>query len=162
MKKLFVYLIVAIVVYSAMCEMSYGLSEYGYRDAKIVWLKGKVQVKKADSKKWIDAQKGMILKEEDMLKTSSKSAVKVIFDEQGSFEGNEFDGFNMESSTTITLSKLTYDVKTNERITILDLPNGTIIAHSTKLEGESRFEVITPTQIVGVRGTNFKVTVGLQ
>ena len=58
------------------------------------------------------------------------------------------------------LSELSSDKKDSSQITILDLSLGEVFIKAKKLNADKyRFEIKTPTSIVGVRGTAFSVKV---
>jgi hypothetical protein len=48
---------------------------------------------------------------------------------------------------------------TGDKTTLLDLAIGKVLVQTQKLQGDSKFEVRTPTALTGVRGTIFEVTV---
>lgn len=131
--------------------------ELATRHVKITRVKGDVFVKLADSDRWIDAKRGMVLNQKDIIKTSKNGRATIVFDEKDSFEASEYDSIDIYGDTEISLSKLLYNRNTDEKTTLLKMNIGKIMANAAKLKGESKFEVQTPTSVVGVRGTEYIV-----
>lgn len=124
------------------------------RKAKIIDVSGKAMVK-LDGKSWVPAEIGMVLKDGDILKTSSDSFVMLNLDGKGQTATVE-----IEENSQLLLSELVKDDQAKTQKTLLDLALGKILIKVQKLHTEeSRFEVKTPTSIVGVRGTVFAVEV---
>jgi len=129
-----------------------------YRGAKLVKLTGTVMVKFADSVIWNKAEEGMVLHQNDKIKTTDGASVTVIFDEDGSFGASSKDYVDMYEGTVMLLAKAVYNKETQDKTTRLDLEIGKIVANASTLRTkDSKFEVKTPTSIVGVRGTNYSV-----
>ncbi len=124
------------------------------RIAKVIKVDGDVQVMKKDSSTWIPAEEGMILSEGDIIKTGKVGAA--LLNIQGDAEGSLV---RLRESTTLALDILKEDTSTNKKVTVLDLSIGKVLIQAEKLKSGSRFEVKTPTSVVGVRGTKFAVEV---
>ena len=126
----------------------------GVREVEIVDLEGTASIKKDGEVRWLPASKGDILRAGDTVRTDPMSNLKLNFDASG-----ETAVVNVSENAELTLDKLTLDRATNTKETILGLAIGSVLIRASKLEDESKFEVSTPTSIVGVRGTTFEVRV---
>jgi len=125
------------------------------RTAKISILNGKAEVKQMGAKSWIPAEVGMMLKQGDMIRTKSNSWVMLNLNGSGDTANVE-----MEENSKLTLAELLQDESRGTQQTLLDLAMGQVLIKAQKLHtAESKFEVKTPTSIVGVRGTTFSVSV---
>ena len=124
------------------------------RMATIQDLKGEVFVKTSTLVDWTPAEMGMTLAEMDQIKTGSKSKVELYIDDAattGKIEVGE--------NSIIRLNTMEVDPVTGDKNTLLDLAIGKVIVRAEKLEGQSKFEIRTPTSTTGVRGTLFEVEV---
>ena len=69
----------------------------------------------------------------------------------------------MSPNSELTFAELVKDDATGTQKTLLDLAIGQILIKAAKLNtAESKFEVKTPTSVVGVRGTKFAVRVATE
>ncbi|OPX29814.1 MAG: hypothetical protein B1H08_02995 [Candidatus Omnitrophica bacterium 4484_171] len=124
------------------------------RSASIDSLKGKVQVKLINEKSWNSAKVGMILHEGDSIRTSAGSWAFLNLDK------GKTATVEVKENTQLLLSELKKNDSGDVKDTLLDLAIGKILIKVQKLRKESsKFEVKTPTSIVGVRGTVFAVEV---
>jgi len=124
------------------------------RSASIASLKGKVQVKLINEKSWNPAKVGMVLHEGDAVRTSAGSWALLKLD------GGKTGTVEVKENTQLLLSELKKNDSGDAKSTLLDLAIGKILIKVQKLRKKnSRFEVKTPTSIVGVRGTVFAVEV---
>lgn len=104
---------------------------------------------------WITAEEGMVLNEGDIIKTREGSTVMLNLDGSG-----ETATVDLAENSQLKLAELLKDEETGSEQTLLDLAIGEILIRAQKLHSEEeRFEVKTPTTIVGVRGTTFAVEV---
>lgn len=127
----------------------------GKRTAKIISIDGNAQVKLAGQTSWSPASVDMILSEGDTLKTDSKSFALVNVNGIGQTATVE-----VKEGSELLLAELLIDQKSGSHKTMLDLASGEILIKAQKVKSEdSKFEVKTPTSIVGVRGTTFAVKV---
>jgi len=125
------------------------------RTARIMSLEGNAEVKPAGGSSWSPAQSGAILNEGDTLKTGEKSMAVLDIGDKG-----EVGTVEVSEGSQLLLSAMTVDKKEGTSRTLLDLAMGEVLVKAQKVSGEgSKFEVKTPTSIVGVRGTTFKVKV---
>ncbi len=124
------------------------------RYATIKAIRGNVQVRGIDSKKWEVATVGKVLKEGDVIKTGTDGWALLAIDDGKTAE------VEVSANSQLLLSELKGKVSNNTQKTLLDLAIGKILIKVQKLHRkESKFEVKTPTSIVGVRGTVFAVEV---
>ncbi|MBU0896123.1 MAG: FecR domain-containing protein, partial [Candidatus Omnitrophica bacterium] len=124
------------------------------RVSKVIDVSGKVIVKPSGEKGWIPVQKGMIISEGDILKTKVNSWALLNLNGSG-----ETATVEVEENSQLAFTELTKDDQGVEK-TFLDLALGKLLIEAKKLESEkSKFEVKTPTSIVGVRGTTFAIEV---
>jgi len=124
------------------------------RAASIVDLKGKAHVKLANEKNWQPVKVGTVLHEGDTIKTAKGSWALLNLD------GGKTATIEVKESTQLLLSELKKDGSNDVKNTLLDLEVGKILIKVQKLRKEgSKFEVKTPTSIVGVRGTVFAIEV---
>ncbi|MBU0694475.1 MAG: FecR domain-containing protein [Candidatus Omnitrophica bacterium] len=134
--------------------VSWGFAEDVKRVSKVIDVSGKVIVKPSGEKGWIPVQKGMIISEGDILKTKVNSWALLNLNGSG-----ETATVEVEENSQLAFTELTKDDQGVEK-TFLDLALGKLLIEAKKLESEkSKFEVKTPTSIVGVRGTTFAIEV---
>ncbi len=127
----------------------------GKRTAKIISIEGKAEVRLAGQTNWLPASVDMVLNEGDTLKTDTKSFALLNVDGIGQTATVE-----VKERSHLLLAELLIDQKSGVQKTMLDLASGEILIKAQKVKGEdSKFEVKTPTSIVGVRGTTFAVRV---
>jgi hypothetical protein len=125
------------------------------RTARITSLDGSAEVKPAGQSSWSAVQSGAVLNEGDTLKTGAKSMAILDIGDKG-----EVGTVEVSEGSQLLLSDMTFDKKSDTSRTLLDLAMGEVLIKAQKVHGEgSKFEVKTPTSIVGVRGTTFKVKV---
>ncbi|MBP7088104.1 MAG: FecR domain-containing protein [Candidatus Omnitrophica bacterium] len=124
------------------------------RSAKIIYCKGKVEVRPA-GKDFVPAKKGMILNEGDIIKTNLKSSATLNLNGKG-----ETATVEIKEGSQLMLAELIQDKEKQTQNTLLDLAIGKVLIKAKELHDEnSKFEVKTPTSVVGVRGTTFAVEV---
>lgn len=121
------------------------------RTGKVLEFQGSVDVKIGGAD-WAEASKDIILNQGDIIRTGANSMAMVEIDNAGVVEVKE--------NSELMLAELTTNSADNSKRTVLDLSLGEILVKAKKLtEDNSRFEVKTPTSVVGVRGTEFAVKV---
>ncbi len=125
-----------------------------FRQATIKTLEGSVKIKKKDAEVWVVAYEGMILNQDDIIKTDADSSVDIVLPTEG-----EESTVRIYKKAEVAIQQLVKNEITGEENTVLNVAIGKILIKAAKLKGESRFEVVTPTSVVGVRGTEFEVTV---
>jgi hypothetical protein len=136
------------------CVASVALAENTSRTAKILEMEGSVEVKAA-SGSWMPATVNMELKQGDMIRTKAKSFALLNVDGMAQTATVE-----VKENSELSLAELTQNSGEKTQVTLLDLALGEVLIKAKKLHSEkSRFEIKTPTSIVGVRGTTFSVSV---
>lgn len=117
--------------------------------AKVIEITGTVEVM-TQATPWQPATVGMILNQGDVIRTRAKSWA--ILELNGTVEVKE--------NSQLKLAELIENKETGTKKTLLDLALGQVLIKAQKLQtDDSKFEVKTPTSIVGVRGTEFSVAV---
>jgi len=131
-----------------------GFAEEAPRVATIIEMNGKVDVRMG-SGPWMPATVGMLLNQGDTVKTMSDSFAVLNVDGTA-----ETASVEVKENSNLRLAMLVQDKEAATQNTLLDLSLGEILIKAKKLHSDkSKFEVKTPTSIVGVRGTTFSVTV---
>ena len=124
------------------------------RVATISKLDGTVEVK-ASQGPWMSAKIGMMLKQGDSIRTKGDSWAVLNVDGVA-----ETATVEVKKNSEMMLATLLENKQSATQTTLLDLSLGEILIKAKKLHSEkSKFEVKTPTSIVGVRGTTFSVAV---
>lgn len=147
-----------IVFFAVLMGIAVGLSSAGFAEemsqAKAIDVKGDVMFLKAGTSSWESLQKDMILGEGDALKTGKYSEAKLTL-----FGTGKTGELLIKEESEFNFRTLRHDVATKTDDTQLDVEIGSVLVKAEKLIGTSRFEVKTPTSIVGIRGTTFEVIV---
>lgn len=127
------------------------------RVAKVLDAEGTVEVK-SGSGAWMPASIDMELKQGDRIRTKADSFALLNVDGMAQTATIE-----VKQNSEMELSQLVADKDAMTQSTLLDLALGEVLIKAKKLHSEkSKFEVKTPTSIVGVRGTTFSVSVESQ
>lgn len=134
--------------------ISFCIAAETVRVADIIDVKGGVQVKTLQGS-WQVATAGMTLNQGDIIRTEKNSSALLNVDGNG-----ETASVEIKENTQLKLAELKTNKAQATQTTMLDLAVGEILIKAQKLHSEkSKFEVRTPTSIVGVRGTTFSVAV---
>jgi len=138
--------------------MILGIAVTGYamekRTATVVSLEGTAELRSAGQSSWASAGVGTVLNQGDTIKTSPKSWALLNVDD------GKIATVEVKEGSQMTVTELMADPKADTSKTLLDLAMGEVLIKAQKVHGEkSKFEVKTPTSIVGVRGTTFNVKV---
>jgi len=113
---------------------------------------GNVSVMKAGTDSWVEAEVGMSLEAGDSVRTGDDSSAKITF-----FDGSTIE---LEAGTEIEITSLDISPDTGSTTITLEQTIGNTISRVTKLvDPASRYEVETPTGVVGVRGSVMQVYV---
>ena len=124
-------------------------------NAKVITVNGKAEMMIAPNKSWLPVKAGMVLSEGDVLRTMAKSGILLNVDGKG-----QNATVDIKENTQLLLAELLVDREKGTEKTLLDLAMGEVLIKAQKIRAEeSKFEVKTPTSIVGVRGTTFAVKV---
>jgi len=152
MKKLSRVLLLAVFCLSLFVVPSWAAESPA--KAVITEMSGDAKVKMGDAD-WNAAEIGMVLPTGSSVKTGS-GAMAVL-----SLEGGEEAAYvEVKENSELKIAELFNQISEGSKKTLLDLAIGEILITSKKLQTEkSKFEVKTPTSIVGVRGTTFSVSV---
>lgn len=126
----------------------------GSSQAKILEIKGDANYLKAGTTEWVKLEPTMILAEGDSVKTGSGAQLRMEL--MGSAKTAEL---LIRKETEFKFSKFRFDEASKVDNTLLEVGVGSILVKAEKLVGASKFEVKTPTSIVGIRGTIFEVHV---
>lgn len=111
---------------------------------------GDVQVRLNDEDSWGEAITGMLLQEEDSIKTGVDGKAKIVLSDESVITVGALSVFLIKS--------VSEDYETGDRNVLFNLEQGTVRARVTKLQtSTSSFEIQTPTAVAGVRGTDFVV-----
>ncbi len=133
---------------------SFGFAEQTKRTASVAETKGVVEVKIGKGK-WTPAKVGMELNQGDIIRTKKDSWALVNLDGMA-----ETATVELKQNGQLKMAELLENKDEQAQTTLLDLALGEILIEAKKLHSEkSKFEVKTPTSIVGVRGTTFSVSV---
>ena len=124
------------------------------RVAVISKLQGSAEVKTV-SGVWSPAKEGMVLNQNDTIRTKKGSSAILNLD------GNaQTATVEVKQNTELMLAEMVSNETMKKQKTLLDLSLGNILIKAKKLHSEkSSFEVKTPTSVVAVRGTTFAVSV---
>jgi len=124
------------------------------RVAEISSIEGAVWFRKGGTGEWKGAEKGMLLLENDEVKTAENAKAVILLDAAG-----ETGKIDLAPNTQMRIETMAQDTTSGEKTTLLDLALGRVLIKAEKLKGNSSFQVKTPTSICAVRGTVFEVTV---
>jgi hypothetical protein len=135
-----------------------GVAAIGYaaetRSAQVTSLNGTAEMRQSGQDAWSPAKVGTVMNEGDTIKTSAKSWALLNIDD------GKIATVEVKEGSEMAIAELKTDPQSDTSQTLLDLAMGEVLIKAQKVHGEnSRFEVKTPTSIVGVRGTTFNVKV---
>ena len=134
--------------------VSTGSSEELNRTATVASFSGEVMVKNPGPGSWVPAKVGDILSEGSFLKTGAGAMAIVNVDD------GKTAVVDVSEKSLVSFATLIKDSATGMKKTLLDLSIGQVLIKAEKLDTpDSKFEVKTPTSVVGVRGTKFSVKV---
>ncbi len=146
--------LILLFAFSFLVVFSLSFAQQGKRTAVILDTKGKVETK-APKEGWVSAKVGDVLSEGYVIRTVGSDSFALI-----KLEGKETSDVEIKKNSQLRLAELAEDKQKSTQSTMLDLALGDILIKAEKLQSDkSKFEVKTPTSIVGVRGTTFSVSV---
>ena len=128
--------------------------EAGVNEAKVIEIKGTADYLSLGQTQWKPLEIGTLLYEGDKMRTLKDSSV--IVETKGSAKTATM---TVRKETEFTFKNFRHDDATKIDNTLLELEVGSVMVEAEKLVGASRFEVKTPTSVVGIRGTKFEVNV---
>jgi len=109
--------------------------------AKVFNVAGKVFVLRQDTEAWVTLHENDVITEGDKIKTEGEASVEIYYDEF------YLNFIRVEPSSEITFTTI--------EPTRINLDDGGIFNNLDGLVAGSDYEVVTPTSIAGVRGTQF-------
>lgn len=112
---------------------------------------GEVLVLKKGKGNWIQAEKGMELGIEDVIKTGVASYIYLRV--------GKFGRITIKENSELSLKEISYLPVTDRENIILNLARGETIIDATDIKKNSRFEIQTPTTLAAVRGTIYSVKI---
>lgn len=122
------------------------------RSARVTDITGDVKIRKAGGEKLFPATDGMGLVQGDMIICGKDGIAKLKMDEDKEIR--------IANSTQILISQLEKLAADAGEKTSLSLLSGKVlITINKKLEKDSKFDIKTPTAVMGVRGTQFLVAI---
>ncbi len=125
------------------CLIFFSVSAYAQDEVKIVHTKGNVKIQRSSDDFWILAQKGMLLNENDKIKTFIASEAEIALD------STQKNIVKLDQNTEISIE----DIKAKK----LSMLSGKVFALVESLPSDSSFEVRTPTAVAGVAGSGMSV-----
>lgn len=111
--------------------------------ATIIYLRGQVKVQHPGEDSWVLAEEGMILKDNDKIKTFADSEAEIALDPALK------NIVKLETETEVVLQSL--------RTKKVYMPEGKVFSIIESLSPDSSFEVRTPTAVAGVAGSGLSV-----
>ena len=149
------YLLTALFIGIALLSVAYlYFSDSGdgeFYHASIEKVEGAVTVLGIDSDEAVNAEEGMVLQEGDRIITGSESAANVSF-KDGSY-------IRLSSGSILSVKSL-FGIDEGAGVVVLNLSEGKLWSNVVDLEESySRFEINTPSAVVGIRGTLFSLEV---
>ena len=122
--------------------------------AKVLDVQGEARFLRSGTSEWLPLTLDTVLTEGDSVKTSKNSKVKL------ELSGNSKTAdMIVKEDSEFNFKTFHYEVPSRVENTLLDVAIGGILVKAEKLADDSKFEVNTPTSIVGIRGTTFEVQV---
>lgn len=119
---------------------------------KVTAVQGKSEVKKSGGAKKFNAFKGMAIGKGDTILTGKDGKLTMSL-------GTDKEAV-IGANTTLTVSELVKSASAMGGKTSISLSKGSVLIKiKQKLDGDSRFQIETPTAIMGVMGTEFTVSV---
>ncbi len=141
-----------ILIISFILSASYATAASEMDKAKVLEIQGKATFMKAGTNDWKALEQGMVLSEGDSLKTDADSEAKLEL--SGAKKTAEIV---IRKDSEFSFASFRHDTVSMTDQTLLDIGTGSVLVKAEKLVGESKFQVKTPTSIVGIRGTTFEV-----
>lgn len=111
--------------------------------ATIIYLRGQVKVQYPGEDTWVLAKEGMILKDNDKIKTFADSEAEIALDPALK------NIVKLETETEVVLQSL--------RTKKVYMPEGKVFSIIESLPPDSSFEIRTPTAVAGVAGSGISV-----
>lgn len=122
--------------------------------AKVTSIIGEAKYQRKGQSDWQILEKDQTFSEGDSIRTAKDSIVMVEL--TGSAKTADLV---IKPESHFTLQTFSHDPQKKVENTLLSVQAGSVLVKAQKLIGDSKFEVKTPTSIVGIRGTTFEVQV---
>lgn len=152
MRKLMIFVAIGVLFFTAIA----GIAATG-KNVAVTDAQGTVQVMSQGSSTWSPVAFGMMLSTGDTIKTGKDSYADL------SFNGTGQDAIvRVDANSSMKIADYIVSDKIENKKIALDLAMGDILVKANQLKSESQFTVRTPTSVVGVRGTGFKVSVSAE
>ncbi len=126
----------------------------GADQAKVISMTGAAHYKAVGTSEWKNLDMGTVLSEGDAVKTGN--GCEITMELKGAKKTAEIV---VRENSEFVFQTFQHDKETLVDTTLLDVSLGAVLVKAEKLTGSSKFEVKTPTSIVGIRGTTFEVKV---
>ena len=154
-KVALVFVFCSVLAFPALCDNGNKDEVFVPIKVRVRELNGTAKVKKAQTRKWTPLALNMILNENDVIRSATKSQVTLVFESKG--ESSVVDVYDNSEVAFLRLERA--KITSEEKVT-LSVSFGRIYISSAKLEGQSTFKVVTPTSVVSVKGeAKFEVAV---
>jgi hypothetical protein len=134
MKRVYVSFLFCAMLFFPICLFA--------QTAKVVDLKGKVQIKAGDAASWEKARLNMLLGKQAEVKTDKDSSCTLAFDE--------------EMKNILTVNENSYIKIENLKPGKIFLPEGRVFSLIKNMAKVDQFQIRTPTAIAGARGTGWE------
>jgi len=116
---------------------------------------GLVLLTRLDDKKELEVTGSEPILYRDIAETDENSRLEIVFD--------DLSILTLGEETAIEINEMIYDPKTNRREALITMTVGRVKIKASKIAAEKRnFRVETPTAVIGVRGTEFIIEVGIK
>jgi hypothetical protein len=148
MKKRLLFIIAGIIVIALCAIVIWSLIQSHQMKAQLVVDSGTVQVKHINGV-WISAENGMVLYQNDAIKTGDNTSASIIL-----FESSII---RLDSNTEVTLKEVLHQVEGTK--VMIQQDEGRTWNTISKISGIDNYEVQTPVAVASVRGTSFSVQV---
>lgn len=135
-----------------------GVSLAATKNVAVTDVQGKAEVMSQGSGSWSPVTFGMSLSAGDTIRTAKDSYVDLKF----SGSGQDDALVRVDSNSSMNITEYIASADSASKRIALDLAMGDILVKANQLKAESQFQVRTPTSVVGVRGTGFKVSVSAE
>ncbi|MDD5423118.1 MAG: FecR domain-containing protein [Candidatus Omnitrophota bacterium] len=152
MRKFTYALIIGVIAALSLTCVSFAAE--GVKSVSVVEMKGTVEIMKEGATEWTPATIWMKLGTGDTVRTEKDSYADLNFNGIG-----QAALVRVGESSSMKVASYVASGNAADRKIALDLSMGDVLVKANKMKTESQFQVKTPTSIVGVRGTGFKVSV---
>jgi type II secretory pathway pseudopilin PulG len=143
--------ILSLAIPSLLNSGNTALAQETLRVAKILETQGEVKVFRGGGEKSFAAYKGMGLTQGDTIKTGSNGKVTL--------EVNEDKEMKIGANTQLMISELVQSLRNNADKSSFNLKAGQVYTKvKSQLSPGAKYEIRTPTAVMGVRGTQFFVS----